>query len=514
MNSIFIAFILIFVLATFVTLTILIVYATKKRLTFIQRSTGFFVFKVDTKQKRIKFEEIENVTQYVPSFLKINGFDKGEWISIDDFEHLFSEEVKKEFHYLINKRETKTIDTSFQWGNKNQFYADAKIEITNFNESDVWGTFYWNTHKLNEKIVFNKFGENIDQMLNINENYEVVGFILKTQNINQIDNFIKLFKEGAALKNIHGVDAYIHLNKLFFVLKYKQFNLAKRRKILSYFAKASKNYFKFFSTIFNLEKKDINNYKILDLEILCDYIKLLNNTEEIIYAEDILKTENFKIFKEKYLKVTKELDSRIQYVPKSVKLRALNNNKTNITLLFKKDIFEEFNIEDKSLISSLDLYIKAQNLFYKKISEDTLEKTFYTIDDYIFNYIDFKIINKIAQTSPSFINNIRFNIFKSINRIEKKVLENKVKEKNLLFGLEINKIDDRIISIIKPWINFVFISKELSKQLNKPDIILFIQTLIEKVNALGIKIVFENFDYKNYRKILNKHPKNIYYIEE
>ena len=145
----------------------------------------------------------------------------------------------------------------------------------------------------------------------------------------------------------------------------------------------------------------------------------------------------------------------------------------------------------------------------KKIGELHPKNAILKISDSIFETLDINVIKKIGVEFPTFIQSIKLLSAERIKDISQKIV--KLQGTKLNFCLEIKDIDSTIISLVSPWVKFIWIDEELTSRLTEPNIVLYLNTLLDNVKNLGIKVIFEKLDYKTYRKLFYKHTSNILY---
>ncbi|WP_148310074.1 MHO_4530 family protein [Metamycoplasma canadense] len=506
--------VVLFVLIICILTTLLIIFI-KKRSILIDNKNGFLNLEVDLEKERIKRLSNINETANEPFFLRKLNFLNNKWKKLSDFQNLLDKNTNIAFISSLKKKENTIIN--FEKDLNKWFLTlkiKASIEIKIVDKKRAYLTLNWSEYNKKEDFVFEQTNMNTNYLLNENSNYLVCGFILNIKNIYNINNFLNLFKKDCVKNKIEGIKVFLDWNKLFFVFPLSKFKRKQAEKNIRIINETSFFYKHLFNLFFAFDSSLLTKKEYYNYEIIFDYLKNdYKQNEDYWISNDITNSEDFKQFQEKYDYVLNEINNSNSIELKNIPINSFAEDKSKLTLLLNELKFEALNIENTEILSTLDIYKNYFIKLYDNINPIDFHGKILVINDFIFDLMDNKKIENLMSINNSLLQLVVLNTKKSLKKVKKKIeiiQENKIKG---TIGIKISEINDDIISTIDKWVKIIWISKSITNNLNNPQTMFYVRLLLERAEQFKILIIFENLDYKNYKKVLYNNNNNLFYTK-
>ncbi|MBD3898812.1 hypothetical protein BRO51_02560 [Metamycoplasma hominis] len=504
-------FLIILFLAVSTVLTIYYVIIRQKK---INAQTGFFVFKIDSTKNRIKIEGDINSINKIPKYLwKILSID-GQWAKLNNFLNIFDSGDKRLLLDNIKKKNFFKLKTKIAEESWSNYFSKVDIEFNNVVNDEIIGTFTWRDIDIKMDNVFNKEIHDLSYIPTI-ENYEGLFFFLNKKHITDINAFLDLFKDLGKQHNINGLEVVYEWNVLCILFNHDKLGIEKAKFLAQKFIDIAKLYNKLYFKLCWFDSYIMNKKTLDNVFTFFDYLKL-ETFEKNAYnfqkiPSNIWTEQNFQKFCLTYENIIYNLRNNFSISLKNISLKNAIGDKTELRRFGLPKIFNslKLNKDYDYYLEFLDITRLFYNVFYEKIGELHPKNAILKISDSIFETLDINVIKKIGVEFPTFIQSIKLLSAERIKDISQKIV--KLQGTKLNFCLEIKDIDSTIISLVSPWIKFIWIDEELTSRLTEPNIVLYLNTLLDNVKNLGIKVIFEKLDYKTYRKLFYKHTSIILY---
>ncbi|MGX9388749.1 MHO_4530 family protein [Mycoplasma sp. 327] len=480
----------------------------------IKNESGFLCLEIDLKQNRIKhLNGIPNISNE-PTFIKKLNLLNNKWRKLDDLCEILEKKYKLLFLSALKNKENTIISFETTHNKHSTYKTKVSFEINFINDQKAFMTVNWNRNDTIKNEVFEALNTNISYLFSPNSKYIACGFILNIKNINSINNFIKLFQDSCVYNQIKGVKVFLDWNKIFFVFPSDRFQSGHSYYATKIFANTATLYKNLYSTFFSFNNELLTNKNQLYYETVFDFVKTLTPMVDYWIPNNIEDNKDFKIFKEKYEYTLDEIKQSNNIDFKTVSINNFGDENTKLNLLLIKRKFEILNIKDENIIASLDIYKNFFMQIYENIKSQDIHGKVLNIQDFIFNYIDNKSIENSIKIDRSFVQLVSLNSKKSMLRVKKKIEQIKENYPKAAIGIKLTEINNDIISLIGKWVGIIWFDKSLTKMLNNPETMLYIGLILKKAEHLKISIVFENLDFKNYKKVLFNKKIKMFYSSE
>ncbi|MBN4089622.1 hypothetical protein OF364_01760 [Mycoplasma enhydrae] len=513
-NSIKIILVVFILLAAFSTVGFIGFFAYRRR-TKTSSDNGFMCFLIDTNKERIKANNSIREVWTQPAFLKKISFIHNKWRKLQDFLDLFDRKSKSTLSIAIKNKNL--IKVSTEISNSKSRFLSTKVNITfdTIQDEYIFLTLNWYENDSREDKVFEATNTNIDYLIDKNNQYFAYGFILNIKDIENIANFIALFKANCVKKRMYNIKVFLDWNKLFFVMPFNKISESQAMRYIKYFSKWSIPYKHLYNKTFSFKHTLLKDQDFVSYQTLFDYVKS-NNLElknDFLLTYKIYEDYNFLVFKEKYDYVLSEINNSHSASFETHNILSFGDKKWKIDTMDLDEKFEVLNIDSSDTLANLDIY---KNFYLKIFSEPKgfkLNGKLININDFVFNLIENKKIEDLLAKYKSFIQLIIPNSKKNTIKVKKKIelIQQEYPEAGV--GLRIININNDLVSIIDKWIKVIWVDENLVNNLHKPEAILYISMLYKKAEQHKISIIFDKLDFKNYRKILQNENLNLFFTK-
>ncbi|PZW00564.1 MHO_4530 family protein [Metamycoplasma auris] len=521
LNNALIIFILI-LLSSVCVVTFLLIYLINKRKWDINNTNGQIFLEVNIAKERIKYRsDIQNLyTQ--PFFLKKLSLWNKRWKKLESFLSLLDEKASYAFEHAIETRKNIRIDFNKQKNKLSLSITKVNIELNFIDENKLLVSLSWKEITNIERTIIEGLNTNINYLLNPEDEYVACVLMLNIKNINSFDGLIKIFRDLFIQHKIMGVQTILDWNKLFLLFPKNKFSLKSSNKIIkiikNYYSYWYKNFFKSFYA-FNsslIVNKEDPSLAIYNYELIFDYLKLDLNLDSYWLSNNLIDSNEFIAFKNKYDLIKSNLKLN-DFDKKQIYLNDLEDSIQRFDILqidkeFKKE-FKFLDKENKEIWTIFDLYKNSFWHFYKNIGSESIENKIINIQDYIFNTIDNTTINELNSKSQNFLQLIKINSKKTLGRTKKKVEQIRKINNAFKAKIKLTEINESIIFNIDDWIDMIWIDEEIVKKNDQPSIIIHLNFLLRKAEKLNISIVFEKINYKNFKKAITLNNLKIFYAK-
>lgn len=492
------------------TITILIIWANKKKYT-AKNKNGFMCLEINVDKNRIKhLNNIADVNNE-PFFLKKLNLLNNRWKKIEDFQKLLDKKSNFLISNSLKNKENSIISFEKQPHKFSAWKTKINMEIVFVSSNVAYLTINWNEINNKEEEVFEPINNNISFLLDQNSKYKACGFILNYKNLNNVNNFINLFKSCCLKIKARGIKVFLDWNKLFFVFPYSKFKKKSIIKAVDAIQDNSKHFGYLYETFFTFENTLLTNKSNYSYELIFDYIKTHSLNHLDISTIDFENNKDLKLFKEKYEYVTDEILRSNNIDLKNFSFNDFGDKNSKLSMLLIDKKFDELNIDNRDVLTTLDIYKNYYLKFYENSNIINLHGKILNIEDFIFGLVDNKFIKQVITSDKSLFHLININSKKSMLRVKKKIEQIQEESPKASIGIKVYKINDDIINEIGEWSKIIWLDKNLTNSLNEPKTMLYVNLLMKKAEQLKISLIFEKLDFKNYKKMLYNNNLKLFY---
>ncbi|QJG66736.1 MHO_4530 family protein [Mycoplasma phocoenae] len=474
---------------------------------------GSIPVNIDIKQMRIKMFEIDKTNFNHYPFFKNSDFRKGKWISINEFSKIFNEDSKKILFNSLTEESLKK-DTRFELISAKKFkksYIKFTLDLPKINGESNIALFSWKLNKeiVQKNIIYRNnfssietdfysytFFTNINKK-NIYKKEDIVQYICKHLPHNQLFLNYVIIKDSTLIIQVQ------NRNK-----KSLQRNYLKLKNLLnSEYVKELTNSIIFTEPTNNFKYWEANEIKFID------YLTYISSTMNgfFILGANKLNVENNLLFNNNYKKIRALLSKGLlKFTAKPVSEYLNKNTKYKI-------LDPDLENEDKGtmlVINKTSLKTRIISSIFN--SETNLLKYFYLVKINDYDFLNLKLANFLISSDKEFKNThiaLLWNEYSDIDILLQKTEE--LKSKKIKTVLGINYINDQVYEMIdKMDTNIVILTKELTKDISKPQTFLDIMALAVYSKNKKINVIFEDIDINDYGYQINKQLKEFFYIEK
>ncbi|WP_373436308.1 MHO_4530 family protein [Metamycoplasma equirhinis] len=511
------AFLLISVMAVFIAITLIINVWVKSKNTAHKNSAMFFSFTLDFQKNRIKINNDNEVYTPNPWFVAKTLLATKQWVSVNDFFHFFSEHDRSQIMQLIQDQKITKYECSITNKKRKNSLTTITFDFGFYDKKQVLGNVTWKITNAKENKVFKAINYNLEYLFDKNSKYETIVFILNTKNIYDITNFINIFKERCAKKNIYEIHLFLKWDKLFFVFPKDKFTHDKIKSSTKQIIDWARIYIKSYSKIIRLNEMLIQKIGEDNFEKFFDYIKLQYKTDDNILINNIFSnlfdSENYKKYINAFSNIEKIIRKKQNLEVKDLLIHKMRSKPKIKKEIILPKLFKNLDVENDRILESLDIHRNFYTSIYENLEAVDLTDKFILCKDFIFNTIKPESVIAAQKAFPSYVQFIEYTSYKSTNKLFETYNKLKQKTKKFALGLKIDQINDNVINIIGDWLKYIWIDKTLVNNINNPSYSLLINIILIKAKENKIKIILENFNYKLYKKTLDQKITNIMYTE-
>ncbi|QJR44338.1 MHO_4530 family protein [Mycoplasma miroungirhinis] len=493
----------IFLLIIFVTIIIIIfAYVNKYKNTY-----GFIPLTIDYKNKRIKLLSYQNISGNLIPFTSNQKFNKGHWLSFQEFSNLFLTNFQSTILDLFQEIKHSKKDISIDLKTNKYNMKLTLISPSNINEENA-ALLYWQSVQKDTHIQINYVNNYND--INQEKNSFKIFLNLKDINIQKKDFIVKYIVSKLDRK---------YKYKLFikYSIIYLCVNIDKHNLLNKYFYKLLKTFeTSFLDKLCNGIIFIPNNFKISNLDNNIDeieYLQYLTKKESqiLVLNNSYLTDEKINQFEKNYKKIANLLQKGvIKYQEQPI--YEFLNKPSNIKFVYPE--IDNNNYESNFVLINTSLKYNFLDKFVNIKIKNKTDVFLFPIIDYEFLYLSEQEIKKyFTQQIDQIKIVVVIDKLNNWNLIYKKALSLKAYGIDVIIGFA--TINNNVIQLLQKLNSqWVVITNKITSSLDISKDFSYLVGLINYVKDTNIKFIFENLNIVKQGYKIRKNLNNFLYSKE